>query len=301
MTKKRHHYIPQFYLKGFVDPNTSKEQTPYLWVGDIGEKRIFRKAPTNVARLHGYYTITRPTEVENQDFEDYLATKEAKAAPVLERLITASDSLSDSERRLFSEFVTVQKYRVPCFREKVHELLEDVARTTMRMMASDPKRWQRKITELEKETGVKVGAETESLRQFTLSNGYDIKASPNMSLGIMLKLINTIAPIINEMRWAVFSTPIGQNLLTSDCPVSLYDPTTRPLLMGVGLGMEKVELILPLTRHAFLFATWNGPTGHGVATSKNIDQVNYRTTESARRYLFGPDEGLVKQFLEFRK
>ena len=32
--KRRHHYIPQFYLRGFVDPQTPAGQTPYLWVRD---------------------------------------------------------------------------------------------------------------------------------------------------------------------------------------------------------------------------------------------------------------------------
>jgi Protein of unknown function (DUF4238) len=45
-----HHFVPQFYLRGFCDPEVSEGQEPWIWVADFQEQRIERRAPKNVGK-----------------------------------------------------------------------------------------------------------------------------------------------------------------------------------------------------------------------------------------------------------
>jgi len=56
-----HHYVPQWYLKGFCDPWTPNGQEPFLWVRGTGETVVKRRAPKNLAAENGYYVVLGPT------------------------------------------------------------------------------------------------------------------------------------------------------------------------------------------------------------------------------------------------
>ena len=59
-----HHYVPQFYLNRFVDPDG------LLWVYDKDTDRIFSSNPRNLAAERGFYTLPEhfpdPTLMEKQ-------------------------------------------------------------------------------------------------------------------------------------------------------------------------------------------------------------------------------------------
>ena len=53
MTARRHHFVPQCYLKGFV----RHRNKPKLFVVDGRERRSFHTAPANVAAERDFHTI----------------------------------------------------------------------------------------------------------------------------------------------------------------------------------------------------------------------------------------------------
>ena len=54
--KKRHHYVPQFYLNGFIDLNNP----PFIWVYDKQENKVFKVKAENIAYEKHYYTFDLP-------------------------------------------------------------------------------------------------------------------------------------------------------------------------------------------------------------------------------------------------
>lgn len=52
--KKRHHYLPKFYLEEFVDPRNS----PYIWIYEKGQSQIRKANATNIAVKKDFYTYT---------------------------------------------------------------------------------------------------------------------------------------------------------------------------------------------------------------------------------------------------
>src|SRR5215469_15749337 len=53
----RHHYVPRFYLRLFVDPNVPFIETDYLWECHLPTGTIKRGAPKNVAARTDYYKV----------------------------------------------------------------------------------------------------------------------------------------------------------------------------------------------------------------------------------------------------
>ena len=121
MSKKRAHYIPRFYLTGFVDPRNK----PYLWLCEKGNLDIRKSTAANIAVRKKYYSFLMPEgEQDLEIFEDVLAKIEGRAAPVF-RVIGQRQSLSDQERVIFAIFLAFIMVRVPNYRENVERATAD--------------------------------------------------------------------------------------------------------------------------------------------------------------------------------
>ena len=62
-TARNHHYVPQFYLKGFSDPNLQNEQ---LHVIDKVDRRHFVTNPRNIASQRDFNRINLPDHSINE-------------------------------------------------------------------------------------------------------------------------------------------------------------------------------------------------------------------------------------------
>jgi hypothetical protein len=69
MTARKHHYVPQCYLKGF----TRHRDDPKLFVIDAKERRCFRTSPANVAAERDFHKI---------DAEGFLLMRSKTRSPV---------------------------------------------------------------------------------------------------------------------------------------------------------------------------------------------------------------------------
>jgi hypothetical protein len=64
---RRDHYLPQGYLRGFIDPARGTESQP-LWVLDVRYNKWYMKAPKQVAHGEGFYDYAGDSP-ELQDLE----------------------------------------------------------------------------------------------------------------------------------------------------------------------------------------------------------------------------------------
>ena len=106
-----HHYVPQFYLRGFSVNNT-------IWVHDRVEKRTFGSQPKTVANETNMYT---------EEIEQHLANAvEDPAKPAIEK-IRERKRLTEDERQALANYVIALWKRVPEGRTRVAERMPEVA------------------------------------------------------------------------------------------------------------------------------------------------------------------------------
>src|SRR5262245_18765307 len=113
---KKQHYVPVFYLKGFLEPDES-----YLWVYEK-EKQPRKSNPEATAFENYFYAITEKSgKVDVESLEKVLAAMEGDASKVFEK-IKNFQLLNDRDRKNFAAFVALMMARVPAFREYTEKL-----------------------------------------------------------------------------------------------------------------------------------------------------------------------------------
>ncbi len=116
----RQHYVPQFYLKGFANPQKDEH---YLFAYNKENKKRF---PTNIKKIgqeNLFYSIDESETIENLFSKlDYFFSK------ALQRLIDTEDltKLHPEEMEVLSHFIAIQFLRTKEKRIFHRELMEDV-------------------------------------------------------------------------------------------------------------------------------------------------------------------------------
>ncbi len=301
MTKRRHHYLPEFYLEGFIDPLNK----PYIWVYEKGDPEIKKASVKDIAIEKHYYSfITQEGQRDSETFENFLASIENNVAPVFKK-IKNQEILSEEERSWFAIFLGSLVTRVPNFRESIEESSAEVIKRINLKMASDRKSFESMIRSYENKTGNKLGLPIEDLQEFIRDGKYKIKVDPQFSL-FMVTLLYEFGLIFHKMNWTIFISD-DHSFVTSDNPLFYNDPTHDPRSpVGVGFLNKNIRLTFPVTKELALLATWSGRKDfYSKTTNKFVRAINRRTIQSALKFIFSSKRfdglnDLVQKYRETR-
>jgi hypothetical protein len=297
-----HHFVPQFYLKGFLDPDSVQTKNPWLWVANLPAGVVKRRAPKNVAARAGYNAVLGSTESETA--EEVLSQLEAVAAPIVRRLINGVNELTGQEWVDLLFFAAFLAVRTPYFRNRIEGFAAEIAEDLLRLSASHPDYYHRSV----KETALveMTEEEIEASRQTALTpGGVRIKARPVLSLLAAFQgARDDVYPNFSHMRWAILRADRDLFFVTSDNPVSWADPTPRPAFYaGHGLRMRNVEVVFPVGPQVCLFGTWNGAAGSLAAPQRLVEAINRRVLQFASEEIYAHREELARamQLMSARK
>ncbi len=291
--KRRHHYLPVFYLKGFVDPHNE----PYIWLYEKGNPDVRKATARNIAIEKDYYSFITPEgNKDSETFENGLAKIECGVAPIF-RKIRIQNKLDDQERMLFSLFLALIMARVPNFRNNIEQALGETAKRMNMILATDSGNFKAMIENLERDTGKKTGMPVDEFRKFIAEGQYDIRATPQFALGMAAGIAVKLIPIFFEMNWTFLETTGDHKFVTSDNPLSYIDPTHDPKsFYGVGLSNKNVEVTFPISKDLMLLGMWKNFESDKILGNKLVRDMNRRTVISALRFVFASQysDGLKK-------
>jgi hypothetical protein len=113
-SKKRHHYVPRFYLDGFTIPPEHR----YIATLKKSDGILFSATSSKIALENDFYTIN-----DDASLEDELAKLESKWKLVHNKLIIEKNpnSLSSQERLIYAEFLAYQLTRTGQYRERLND------------------------------------------------------------------------------------------------------------------------------------------------------------------------------------
>lgn len=81
----KQHYVPECYLREWVDPQTPAKQEPYLWIFNRGEKTGKKKAPSNIFTETDLYTIKLASGQKNYIIEETFSNIESQYAVIFRK------------------------------------------------------------------------------------------------------------------------------------------------------------------------------------------------------------------------
>ena len=225
--KKKHHYIPKFYLKGFTYPDPddpdgklcvySKDKEHYSEVlcGVSLDAIAFEK--------HGYTVILSDGTMDSEIIENIFAEKESKTAPLLKKIISGQ-KLTDNEFSTFvSDFLAIMAVRTPKGRMMIRDKI-DVILKEIDSKAIDESSFREYINN-RKNQGYNIKFSEENMEKERLKyiDIYKCYKSNSREIFEWALILSGMHEVINKdlmkMEWQICGPVKKYKFLTSDFPV----------------------------------------------------------------------------------
>jgi hypothetical protein len=137
---RRHHYVPQFYLRGFC----KEPDHPRLFVVDTEKRTSFCTTPSNVAVELDFHTINNPGQPPDV-IETKLAELEGAISAGLARIRASCSLQNDEDRALLFTFIALLLIKTPGMRHRISDAIGKAEMYRSQMMASNPKVWEKQM------------------------------------------------------------------------------------------------------------------------------------------------------------
>jgi hypothetical protein len=296
---RRHHTVPQFYLRSFAD--------------DRGRVRVvardgsadFITSTANAFVERDYYTVASVhAEDDHGLIEGLYAEVEGQVAPVLEKLRDDEFPLDGQDRADFAAFLSLQVTRGREFRQMVGRVTEQLGRVMMETAATAPDEyWAREHEEWEKtredpEPPPYLTAEQRNM--LTDADAFDISPSREHVVEISFVAVEEMSFLLMSMTWKLlrFDRPC---LFSSEHPLSYWRKrSSADRFLGIGpANADEVRFPLSPTRALVLVPPEPGrrlfePSPHERICDANTvqaKQLNWGTLSfpPSHRLLLCPD------------
>lgn len=285
---KRHHYVPQFVLRGFADPAD-------------GGRRIFqmptgsRKAPIRVgvrdaALRQWLYRVVTPEGGTSNRHEGYLALIEEHAAPAIARFIAEPSSLAPGDRATIAFFVAVQTMRTPVAAEQITALANAALQNAVSEVYSDREAFAQRHRE-----HFGPGASDEEIEEFRLdvidqvrTGKVRVSGRGGADFATGLEHAASLIPQIFAFDWALLRSAGG--FITSDRGYAIHDPAPPfPWVAPSLLSSPASETLVPLHDTSVILMRPGTAMCHldvRDASSSDVERLNLRTLGWADEYVF---------------
>lgn len=213
---RRHHYVPQFYLRRFARQDGDKSTIATVPIAPPSTPRQGNVADTAVIR--DFYTVVGDDNEDTVAVEKLLAMVEGAAAGPLERLAGGVFfPPNDHDRMIIGLLIALQIVRGPDARRHM-EAMADLA---VRMTMSLEDRRDQAIDFLRQRDGHDPTAEAvDEFFEDVQSSDWQVVPSQNDLVKLMLEQAQALAPYVTMRKWCLVRFP-EPGLVTSDRPVML--------------------------------------------------------------------------------
>lgn len=292
---RRHHLLPQFYMRVFTDERGRLRAVPRL--GGTGPQTAYTASPEKILVERDFYAITDDEGERQQIVEEALARLEDTASGSLGLLLDDGLVLDTEQRAAWSELMAVQVTRGRQFRDSFTEFSGRLGKQMLAVTAANAPDayFDQMNSELKERGDDPLPPITPGLRRSLISGkGFDVVPTQEHLVEMSLVAVGELTNIFFRMSWKLVR--FGRDcLLTSDHPVSYWrEPSNRDPLHGIG-PITAREVRVPLSPRAALVlvhpmqvdetADAEHALGDGVAQCLNRDLL---TWPASKQWLHRP-------------
>ena len=229
----KHHYLPQFYLRGF-SPNQCA-------IFQIYKKKSLVVPGTvdSVGYLRNFHTNDIEGVKDPQFLEKSLAGLEGYQNTVLKEVQLHGIRAPETRRDLV-DFLALMRMRIPAMKDHVDSSKQAVLMVQLR--------------ELERRG--QLPSRPTGYEKALIAKNIVVEITNAECLRVMLKSAfdKDILKILYQMRMTLYQAPFGESFVTSDQPVALYHADLQYRHRGAGPSTMGIQVSLPLTSR--LLITW---------------------------------------------
>lgn len=261
---RKHHYIPQSYLKGFQYGNKKTPQI-VVYLKDKPSKSYI-SAIKDTACEKDFHLIKEEDGYDRSSVEELLSSIENETIQNIRKVIEKKQ-INDEEKFILAITILLMKTRVPqnmnALKKQFKSLLEEIAEENFK----------------QNNDGLKG----------SFKDNYKITVHNNLPVLFMLKsLLNEkIISMILKMNFSLVKAPAETPFVCSDAPISYYCKNYKSK-SGVGLNHKDLEIFLPLDKTFGLICTRKKISKYKELTKEEVNCLNRRTVITAEKYIFSP-------------
>jgi len=287
---KRHHYIPEFFLKEFTENNK-------FYVYDRKLDKYTIQTPTNTTCIKYYYRVKGDYNFGKNMVEKLFSQIESRTKPVIEK-IKNQQPLSDQDRYDLTNFISFLKTRVPFFEKTVNELENKLAKEYLKICFSSDEFLKKFKKRFEKEAGKKIDFDPKDIvKNYHFSSGKDT------NLAIRLESSVEIAEYLFCMDWIFLFSHKNSSFILSDNPFIIIPPKD---FNGIGILTPKALKVIPLTSNICLMICDYNPKGPQIYyknnySRKEIRKLNCNLAINCERFILSKDKPLLERIVKTTK
>ena len=301
----RDHYVSRFFLAQFVDPASTHENEPWLWVAHLPATEAKRRAPKNLGWSRDLFAGPGALANRSASLESYVAEQvEGPAARALRQFCNIPVGQLKEIPAELSRYLSWLAARSITMKELYESWIAGLdSLETMRLVEEPPPALLTTMAAPERhhvmehpELGVRSDVsddEIENLRRagwrWRLSNDDFLEMVHTQAYYFQVRFFPRLA-------WKVLHAPENRWFVTCD----------RPVVWGVdgawevppsALRHERAELIVPVSRSRALYAA--NPS-YGPLAPVSPAEVNRVMAIAAHHWVAGPKRSVVEQSIRHR-
>jgi hypothetical protein len=266
-TNRRDHYLPQGYLRGFIDPARKKQSKP-LWCFDLQTNRWRERSPKEIGYIDGFYDFA--TENTSTEHPDLTFKRLENDFPRIRAQIIQDAFVSWIQYKEFLlAYMQMIRARSPLFFDQwsAHAQTMKVA----------------KVTEVLHDPIKGDGVQHDGFRPMTTAEIQD------WTIGQMREEIKKGADWLSNFHWALrYTDSPSDPVITAESPFVSIGTTAD---VGTALTDPETLLYFPICWQAFLFGSIRRfdieTERFHPATLQNVRRA-YR--ENGRKFLVSPQK-----------
>ncbi|MCM2476762.1 DUF4238 domain-containing protein [Rhizobium sp. CG5] len=283
-----HHFIPQFYLRGFCD--TADKRKAQVFVFDQSTKKSFRTLVRNIGARRNFFRI----EAEGLDpnhVEDGMAEIEGEIAPRLAEAIETKSFPSDDHFSMVMLLMGNVAVRNPRFRSMIEDLHLKIAGGMMSAALQDKDRYQESIRQA-REGGAPIRDDVgyDEMKTLIERGEYKIAIDQTYLVGLELDAVPTVVEQLARRSWAFASAPAGSTFTTCDDPVVLSwaDGKDRGPY-SPGFGVAGTIVMFPISPEMALIGLFVKQPPNRAFRRDQVADMNTSMAKNATKQLYARD------------
>ena len=303
MTARQHHYLPQYYLRGFTKKSAKKSK---LTVIDIGQNKIFETIPRNVGGVRDFNRIDAEG-VDQNTLETALSQFDGEVATALKN-IEETKSFEGEDRILILNLIALLAIRSPEMRNHLEDFEIRVMEKIMDVALSKREIWESQLRQME-DKGYKVNKNVtyEQMKDFHNRKEYTIKFPNGHHISKEFHAIDGISPYLFARKWLLIeSTAETGPFITTDNPVNLTwnDPDKLPPAFkhNPGYGLKSTVVYFAISKNLAVIGEFDGREGFFIGTKELVAPLNSKLLGFTYQQIYTPKLNFMflDDQLEFR-
>lgn len=288
MVARRHHFLPQCYLKGFAQPKKRGKAHQVTVFNRDG--KTFTSNIINIAVKQDFNRV----EIEGQPpdvFEQAVSKFEGELAPALNRIIAAENLQSSEDKVVLLNFIALISVRNPRHRETFRKFNEEVMQRVMELATETKERWEGQIAQAREAGYMKdvKGISYEKMREFVKRKEYRVDLDTGFHIATEMGGVDAVLPTLLGRKWVTFTPPdSSEGFITSDHPTCLMfsDPNMRGKFYGPGHGLAGTEIIFPISRRLAVVGAFELENGEHQLNEEGVAGINGALVAYADRQVY---------------